>query len=441
GSTQAIGLTSAPYEYTDTVGQVVRQNRPTFLNAAGDVAGTADRGSASGSDTWIWKAGVQAKLINLTGPAYEYTTSQGVTRTSVPLALTANGSVVGINTRYDNGQNRGRDVWYSASSQLGQVINLVGAEYEQSAGNVSLRSGTINSVSATGHVLGSSSRFGAGAGNDVWVYKTASGTQRVNLAGAGYEYNNGSALMREAEGAAINSAGAAIGDSTRFSQSGQRLGFDAWYSDPSGNPSRINLIGPNYEYTGPSGAIIRSGHAGQINDGNQVLGTSSRFDSAGNGLGTCAWFFDAATGITSPLEFSFSDTGICSTFPTLLTNDGVVLGTYNYYDNSNPVTSRVFWWSVEAGEHDLGTLVAGGLSNAGWQQLATVFNPTIPGAIGHTSEGTPYYIMGNGLTLDSSNGETVYMLSAIVPEPAAAGLVAFFCFHFLCVRRRPVLHA
>jgi hypothetical protein len=301
---------------------------------------------------------------------------------------------------------------------------------------VNLRTSAIIAVHESGWVLGSTDRRGAGSGFDVWAADGSSPTRRVNLIGSEYEHSNGSTISREAWGLAISATGAAVGQSQRFGPGGRRVGFDVWYADASGVSRRINLVGPNYQYVESSGGVARSGGPLAMNRREQVLGTSSRFDSLGNSLGRSGWFFDPATGITTALEFSFRADGRCDTFPTLLTDEGVVLGSYNFFEGGAPPVNRVFWWSLEAGKHDLGDLVAGGLSAAGWRTLLNVFNPAVPGAIGQTAEGAPFYIAGNGLTDDQVSGETIYLLSAVVPEPTLTFGGLCFCFQILMLGRR-----
>jgi len=441
--TTAVGLSGAPYEWTNTSGETVRVNRPSMLNEAGEVAGTTEIPPSGGADAWVQRDPTEAaRAISLSGLEYEYTNSLGVCRNASVVALTSGGTVVGFNERYaTNGLDRGRDIWLHARGGTTTVINLVGPGYEQTLAPVNLRRSAIIAVSDSGWVLGSTERNGTGLGFDVWAANGSSPTRRVNLIGSEYEYNDGSTLSREGWGFAISATGAAVGYSQRFGSGGRRVGFDVWYADESGASRRINLVGPNYEYVESSGGVARSGRVLAMNEREQVLGTSFRFDSFGNSLGQSGWFHDPITGITTALEFSLRPDGRCDTFPTLLTDEGVVLGTYSVFETGAPTVNRVFWWSQEAGKHDLGDLVVGGLSAAGWSRLLNVFNPAVPGAIGQTAEGAPFYIAGNGLTGDQVSGETVYMLSAVVPEPAHALAGTLLLMQILSRGRRNRLRA
>jgi hypothetical protein len=95
---------------------------------------------------------------------------------------------------------------------------------------------------------------------------------------------------------------------------------------------------------------------------------------------------------------------------------------------------RAFWWSAEAGFYDLGGLVEGGLSAAGWEYLANVYGSVVPGAAGATPGGSPLYIVGTGLTIGQTGGKSTYLLT-VVPEPSGLALLAIGAVAVLRSRR------
>jgi hypothetical protein len=100
-----------------------------------------------------------------------------------------------------------------------------------------------------------------------------------------------------------------------------------------------------------------------------------------------------------------------------LTNQGVVLGSYELYSGTTDVGSHAFWWSQTAGFYDLGSLTNGTLSATAWLSLANVFASGAADA-----NGAPLMIIGSGQLAGMSGGQVVYELNELTqvtatPEP------------------------
>jgi hypothetical protein len=141
-----------------------------------------------------------------------------------------------------------------------------------------------------------------------------------------------------------------------------------------------------------------------INAAGLIVGTAKRYNgnsdpsmSSDNGIDS--WLFDP---VSQVLVSSLSATGFASSSVNYLGDNGVVLGTYNVNGGS---TQDAFLWTEAAGFHDLGDLVQGGLTAAGWTNLADAF-----GANGGS------YIIGDG-TLSNGSGMTF----ELTPASALAG--------------------
>src|SRR4029077_11526504 len=117
-----------------------------------------------------------------------------------------------------------------------------------------------------------------------------------------------------------------------------------------------------YEHAA-SGGIYRYGFAIAPNEAGDLIGESERDSAIGDDIGQAGWFYDSASGTTMPLEFSVRSSDSYSfTRPRILTEQGVVLGSYDFFEGATFVAERAFWWSEQAGFHDLGQLVHSGLT-------------------------------------------------------------------------------
>ena len=444
-TTTVIGLTGGTYEYTDVDG-LHREGHGLQINASGQAVGRNLRFSTSGTplghDLWFCN-GSTTQQIGLTGGVYEFSVTGGTIRSSNPSGvLTNSGKSAGVSNRYGtSGQDLGIDAWrFDGTSQQ---IGLIGAGYEYTAAGGTYRVALPTFINEAGHVLGQSLRYSSGGddlGVDIWV-DTGAQSRRVNLTGAGYEYTTGGGIYRQGDGFILTSSGKTGGHSLRFAPDGTSLGSDAWMDDGS-TTRRISLTGAAYEKTVAANPY-REGTLHQINDiTGAAIGDNKRYAADGSDLGQAGWFFDAATDQTLALEFSFRNDGYSYTDPQLLSDTGVVLGSYDQFSGASTLGLHVFWWSKDDGFHDLGSLVnGGGPAGSGWSSLISTYDNagTFPG-------GSPQYILGVGKTLgeDPVVGFTAYELQAALPEPAGATLAlaaaaAFLTRRYKINRRSPIV--
>jgi hypothetical protein len=432
----AIGLTGGVYEYnyTGSGGGLVQTSYAGVINDAGEAIGTSSRFSSTGAnlgeDAWFFN-GSTTQAIGLTGANYSYAIAgSGNFEEIVVGLLSANGDVAGVSMRYNSTgtANLGQDAWIFNGTTT-QQVGLTGSQYHYtvttSGGGIYESSGVVG-LNNAGQAVGFSDRYnsvGSMLGTDTWFFDGKT-TQQIGLTGAGFSYTStqpGSGIYEQSgPGALINNAGQVAGGSTRFGSNGADLGGDTWFFNGTTTQS-IGLTGPGYSYFTSSGTV-QSSRAMTINDNPnaQVLGLSSRYDSSGNSLGQSAWFYDSATGITTPLVFSIRDDGYAYTYPIALTDTGIVLGYYDLFSGDSN-TIDAFYWSEQYGFYDLGTMVNGGLTAAGWAQLTDA-----DFAGGMLPDGSPQFLAGYGL-LENFAGTSVFLMNA-VPEPgiwesAAVGLL------------------
>ncbi|MDP9175105.1 MAG: DUF3466 family protein [Planctomycetota bacterium] len=427
-STKQIGLTGGDYGYA-AVGGTQESSRSLGLNSIGEAIGVSNRynslGNSLGQDSWIFN-GATSQQIGLIGGVYGSTV-----RNNTPLQINDVGDVTGYSLFSVSSSSQ--DSWLFDGTTTRQ-IGLTGGIYAVFGEQYSIAQQLNNS----GQVIGYSKRYngqnGVLLGQDPWRYDGTS-TQQMGLTGGVYSYSffgNGTFQMSVAQ--QINNAGQVIGYSNRYDASGNSLGQDAWYFNGATQP--IGLSGGVHSYAG-AGGIFQSSTAQQINKSGQVVGTSNRYDSSGNSLGQDGWFFDPATDVTTSLQFSVdSANNFSSTSPEILTDTGVVLGQYELYVGSTDEGLRAFYWSLSNGFYDLGSLVSGGLTAAGWQDLALVDVSSVPGALGTAGDGSPQYIAGVGSINGQYGNGTEYLLSASVPEPRMPSLVLIAGLGLLAKRRR-----
>lgn len=451
GGSVQLGLTDA--EHTGS-GSEKTSNAET-LNQAGRVIGRSQRFGASsgdsGSSAWTWSAGSGTVRLGLTDA--DHTSAEG-RRNSIGTGLNESGRVIGYSERFVGATDPftpGRSAW-TWTEVGGQVqIGLIGAEHTQSNG---FRSSTPAAVSATGWIAGQSQRFNgfADAGRSAWAWSSGGGTVEIGLSDAEHTRNDG---FRVSEPIWINGTDRVAGTASRFS-GGDDTGVSAWTWSPSGGTVRVGLTDAGHTITGfqvnvPM-AVSDSGHVagtamrasnGQsvwvwspvtgntirtgltntqhtrttgsvqrsvflaMNDSGDVLGTADRY--AGNSArGQSGWFFDADSGQTHALVFSTNTVGTAFTTPAILTDSGIVLGSYRLYTGLSAFTERGFVWSLENQFADLGTLIDGQLSSFGWELLSQVADSAEVAAIA-----------GSGRALGGTSvGAAVYVLT--IPAPGMA---------------------
>jgi hypothetical protein len=417
-ATTQIGLTGVNYQY-NTSGGTYQFSSPNAINSSGQVIGFSMRYNASGGnlgyDAYIFSGGVSAR-VGLSGAAYQTTSIAGTFQYSDALLINDAGQVAGYSGRVSPSgmDSMGADSWlYSGGTPL--QIGLIGGAYLSGGFQYSMPT-LLNSA---GQVTGFSYQ-------DSWLYD-GSATVQIGLTGGVYQFaylGGGGGTYQSSSAIQVNSAGQVIGTSNRYNASSNpslpttlgTLGQDSWVYNGS-STVQIGLTGGVYQYayTGVGGGTYQLSTPIQINSAGQVIGTSNRYNSSGGSLGQAGWYYNGSS--TVALSFGSRNSDNYSyTAPTILTNQGVVLGSYESFSGTTDLGAHAFWWSQAAGFYDLGLLVNGGLTASGWASLANVYGGSIPGTQGLDISGSPLTVFGTGELTTMSGGQLVFELTAI-PEP------------------------
>lgn len=372
-----------------------------FLNAAGQVAGTAHRfnaesfGPASGQSAWLFN---RSSTVNIGITDTEHTADDG-SRYSDVMALTAAGHVVGSAIRYNGtGTYRGKSAWlYNGNS----TVNIGLTDAEHTAGDY--RSSDPKLVNAAGQVAGVAQR--SNGGNSAWVFNGNS-TVNVGLTDAEHTRNDG---YRDSDVKVLNAAGQAAGDARRYSGVGADLGRSVWLYNGS-TTVNIGLTGP--EHNRNDG--YRYSAVQFLNTAGQAAGFSTRYNGTGIWMGQSAWFYDGERNQTFALDLALRSDGYGFSSIYYLGDDGLSLGYYSLFDSNDTLLGhRAFAFTLEDGAVDLGGLIEGGFASLDWAALAIAFRGNDRGQI-----------FGQGLLADMPSGRMSYVLTPVsaVPLPAAAWL-------------------
>jgi hypothetical protein len=345
--------------------------------------------------------------------------------------LNAAGQAAGFSNRfYSDGTNLGTDSWFFNGTST-QRIGLTGSEYEDVYfPGEDYEGSSPFFLNNTGEVTGISSLYapnGQPIGNDTWFFAKGS-TERIGLTGGVYSYTVDGGTDEFSVPSQLNDAGDVAGISNRQISPGLSLGGDCWFFNGK-TTKQIGLTGSGYSYNNGNG-IYETSAISQMNAAGDVIGTSLRFSSTGTSLGQDGWFYDPAQNKTYALEFSIdSSDDNCITTPGLVMSNGDVLGSYELYGGSADEGARAFEWSESSGFVDLGSVVIGGLSAHGWNDLANA----LLGA-GTATDGSPMYIAGSGDFVNESDQGAAFLLATTVPEPAS--LTVLIGSIALCAVRR-----
>jgi hypothetical protein len=394
-STQVIGLTDPAHTST---ANGYSQNSASSINAAGQVVGSAERfsgGTQQGFDTWFYSPTTHtSQVIGLTDSTHIQTGGYAMNQIA---ATNDAGQVIGFGNRYSGSTVEGQDAWlYSATTNTTQVIGLTDSAHTQTGGYANNQSGYLN---AAGYVAGYAQRFNGDSdqGYDAWIYSPSThSSQIIGLTDAAHTQTGG---YSSNQAYALNAAGQVAGNAYRFNGSTNQ-GFDAWIYSPTTNTTQ--LIGPPLDsvHTSTDGYSNRS--VQRMNAAGQVVGAEVRFngnDSAGQDL----WFYDSSTNTTyNDLVSSPSASGYDLAVAEYLGEDGTVLG--YYWVNGVFGAADAFLWTEHAGFRDLGTFIQGGLTAAGWENLAEAV----------LADGT-HHIYGNGTVLGGTGNQTFALTSVTVP--------------------------
>ncbi len=429
-------------------------------NATGQIVGTTSRYSAAngalGTDVWFFD-GTTTTILGLSN-ANNFNAATGAqlgSRTSsIPVtnAINNNGQVIGTTLRY-NAANVGTatDAWvYTPGSGGGTyaVMGLTGGVYSPviSGNSAGTQVSTPSRINSFGKTIGTTNRYTAGTftqiGQDAFYFDGAS-TVKVSPTTATYVASDNtassgaSAISNSATPFIVGSSSRWLGQATTVN-SGLGFGTDVWiYNSGASSPAAqtIGLFG-----AAPSAGSItvtytkadntQNGTFRGYNDAGFVIGSAVRYDANGFSIGSAGWLYNVNTQTTTSLLFPTNfgnDTAaghiggldLATTTPTIVTGTGNVLGTYIQYDAAGASQgNRVFAWSSSDGFSDLGGLVSGGLSAAGWDRLSNLTFQQ-----GSAAGGYPMYLAGSGRLIGETADGSLYLATA-VPAPATGGLLA-----------------
>lgn len=389
----------------------------TAMSSSGHVIGTASRfvnSFPSGFNAWAWAQSFPLTQIGLSDAEH---TRQGGRQESTPTAVNANGRVIGSSTRYNGGTNAiGASSWTWANGSGTVRLGYTDAPFTGS-GNV--QSSTAVAINTSGAVIGKSTMYSAVANlrTGAWIWTQSSGLTDLGYADALHTSASGGRLS---DVVAINDAGRVCGSSAQLgTPSGggstawtwtqsfglEQIGLtDAQHISPQGYsvnvPKTLTAAGMitgtaaryvNFNYANDSlWAWTREHGTVQIglfdavhttssgtqahgitasNTGVIVAGYSLRPPSSSD-EGQTGWVYDGSSNVVTPLEIGIGPNNEIYVVPKLVTDDGLVFGTYRNF--ASPQTEfRAFVWSIDRGISDLGEL-AQDLVPGGWAYLTGV---------------------------------------------------------------------
>jgi predicted small integral membrane protein len=401
GGTTRLGFADAAHTRADGF----QNSEPRFINPAGSVVGWSDRylgAAAGGRSAWIWSLATGLTRLGMTDAVH--TNSDGSQRSDTN-GLNALGRVIGTSTRYQGAPGTSAWTWSPDSGYT--TLGYVDAQHTSSTG---IQASAVDGINDAGRVIGRSSSYSGTTftGNWAWTWTDA-------------EHNGGS--VQESSAISVLPSGRIIGYSVRY-PGGIALGTTAWTWTASAGTVRLGLIDAEHtrstdgERIGGAGPTVTDafllGHSSRyvgtcscgqsgwiwsenggtvrvglydavhtradgfkqskvvfVNSIGQAVGFSVRF-SGSTPAGSTGWFFDPALGTQALPEFSVSTTGASTTQPTLITDSGIVFGSFNLYSGPNAFVPHAFAWSPQMGLVDLGTLVPGGLPTSDWTGLNSV---------------------------------------------------------------------
>lgn len=429
-TTRLISLAGSDYErqYSDGLHRTSSESS-IVINSAGRAVGTTDLAGSNGNDVWFYD-GSTSRRVGFIGDGYEKLSNGNVFRRST-VSLGEAGLAYGASHRYRaDGSFLGEDAW-TDDGVTTRRAGLTGTGYEFDTGDGVTRLSRFTTVMTdTGYAGGFSYRYsstGVKLGEDAWIDNGTTATY-VGLQKSGYtnllsELDTPDGTVRHSRVSKVNDAGQAIGTSARWGslRYGVNLGQDAWFFDGQTSVA-LSLSGRMYR----RGDGYASSTPGLLNERGQVVGINARFDPQSfDHIGHAAWFYDSTTEQLTELLFSVRDDGYAWTDVQLLAETGELLGWYELFDGSTSLGRRAFWWDLDEGMIELGSL-AGNFTDEGWRRLADII----------AANGTDY-IIGHGLLTGMSGGlsggQMAYLLTP-VPEPTS--LIALTLSAGLLLRRR-----
>lgn len=396
------------------------------MGSSGQLVGVSARYNNSiaglGQSAWFFD-GTTTSNIGLTDS--EHTGADNF-RYSAPVSMNQSGKVLGQSERYNGGSAlMGTSVWLYAGGATVK-IGLVGVEHTRDDG---FQVNWGYALNEAGQVSGVAERFNGGSfdpfenlGYSAWFYNGMT-TSEIGLVDGEHTRNDG---YQENNVEGMNEAGEVIGTALRFAGGIEDLGASAWFFDGT-STTKIGLTDSAHTrsdgYQASSFEVGANGYG--LPESGRVAGSSLRFNGGSTELGQDAWLYDPESDQTFAMNLSTRSDGFAFSAVTHLGEDGLVLGTYQLFDAAdNDLGNRLFYFTVDDGLHDLGSLVQGGLTTHGWEALASALRVNGLGQI-----------IGNG-RLTTPTSRTAAFLLTRVPEPGAGMLVIWACVVGVSRRRR-----
>jgi hypothetical protein len=411
-TTIQLGFTDA--EHTSLYG---RQHSYTEqITEAGQVLGYSYRYNSVGQDlgrsAWLYDGTTTIKL-GLTDT--DHTRSDGFQASYAPQMNKA-GQVRGQSARpfqHDGGETSlGETAWLYDGVTYTR-IGLTGAEH---TGRNGVQYSITEHMNEAGQVVGFSARYDGkvNRGHSAWLYD---GTTTINIGLTDTEHTDewGNQYSTAEQ---LNEAGQARGFSERYNSTGGSLVQTPWLYDGTttiqlGFTSAVHTRGDGYRHS----------IAQEMNEAGQVRGFSDRYDARGRVRGQDAWLYDPALQQTFSMHVEARSDGSAYSTIKYLGDDGFVLGTYSAYDESEDSQGRAFYFTINDGMRDLGTLVDGSLSDADWVNLAYDIRANGSGQI-----------LGQ-VYLSQTGGQMAFLMTPSVPEPSGLVFLAVALWPFFTQRR------
>lgn len=390
GSFETLGLSGS----TEVPGLMYGANAVRAVNSNGLVAGLVNRGVGQayeyvpgGTDTWVYRDG-QTMLVGLRGPLY---VSETFHRSGTAWAMNDSGVVVGWSNRVQSGSS-GNDAWAWKDGRT-YLIGLLGPLGENGAGT---RYVYVTHLLASGLVVGYSQRVGVNgeADQQTWVWSNGV-TERIGYWQTGYTQ---SLILDAHENGRVLGASEYVGTDGVLGRAGW-----SWYN---GETRSLGLTGLPYSTAGGTRLCTPM----LQNADGVIVGTSPRARGSFFNGGIDSWYYEPVSGTTIAVIGSVrtSDQASSST-PTLLTDDGVMYGTFRYYPGgSGPGERRLFAYRPDLGFVDLNERILGGAAAQGWTGLVSITRVDPQGNI-----------FGTGVVVGQR--ESVYERSAFVLRPPVPG--------------------
>lgn len=437
GSVTQVGLTSTDYTKNG--------------NTSSTITAFTDTGYAAGS-TSIMKQYTGGQIISgYANSGYTYTDAVGQWYTAGQDAWVYDGNSTIKVGLYDKAEYTGAD-----SGTPVNVLNFSprnGYYYQTSSTQV--RYSAVTSLTSTGNAIGYTYVFNGSdsngaalkAGQDAWTYQVGGTTKRVGLIGAGYVSSDN--IARSSTASYVNNAGYVVGTSTRYSSTATS-GTAAWYDKYStastntsvSNSVRLGLTGSAHTATDGTNTYQYSTVTALTNSG-LVAGYSTRYYNQGVTVGSTsitangnngqdAWVYDLTT--ATPTQYimgiAANDAGYAYSTISLMTEDGLILGTYNTYSGSTVTGTYLYAWTAGSSMTTISDSIDYTLSDEDWSKISSLFGVDANGNIYGTG-----IISGMGATADTYSTAVAFVLSqAAVPEPASLSMLALGTV--LMVRRR-----